>query len=109
REGRPQREGEGRQRVEQKDEGPITASTIVQVDSRTKAGAFGEKIRGPHKPTLDEMGPHASLSVPSARAGLPQKPDLKTTPKPTRTIDVPSDDDKKSRRGRARKTGRPGM
>ncbi|MEL6423547.1 MAG: UvrB/UvrC motif-containing protein, partial [Pseudomonadota bacterium] len=35
-----------------------------QFDVTQKAGAFGEKIRGPHKPTLDEMGPHASLSVP---------------------------------------------
>jgi len=87
----------------------IKASPIVQVDSRTKAGAFGEKIRGPHKPTLDEMGPHASLSVPNAKPGLPQKPDLKTTPKPTRTIDVPADGEKQSRRGRTRKTGRPGM
>ncbi|MBI1383944.1 MAG: excinuclease ABC subunit UvrB [Rhizobiales bacterium] len=36
-----------------------------QVDVTERAGAFGEKIRGPHKPTLDEMGPHASLSVPA--------------------------------------------
>ena len=35
-----------------------------QIDVTQRAGAFGEKIRGPHKPTLDEMGPHASLSVP---------------------------------------------
>ena len=92
-------------------------SAFVQVDPRTKAGAFGEKIRGPHKPTLDEMGPHAMLAVPVV-AGAPQvKPDPMTsrarnsaaTPRPTRTIDIASEDEKKSRRGsRPRKTGRPG-
>jgi excinuclease ABC subunit B len=75
---------------------PIPASAIVQVDPRVKAGAFGEQIRGPHKPTLDEMGPHASLPVPVAG------------PRPVRTIDIPTDDEKKARRGRPRKTGRPG-
>jgi excinuclease ABC subunit B len=33
------------------------------IDPRTRAGAFGEGVRGPHKPTLDEMGPHAMLPV----------------------------------------------
>ena len=86
----------------------IPASAVVKVDSRTKAGAFGEKIRGPHKPTLDEMGPHASLPVPTARAkALPSKPDLQVA-KPARTIEVDSEAEKKGRRGRQRKTGRPG-
>jgi len=79
------------------------AARTPGVDPRTKAGAFGEQVRGPHKPTLDEMGPHASLSIPAA-GSLPVKPDLR----PTRTVDVPTDDEKKSRRGRAKKTGRPG-
>ena len=35
-----------------------------QADVEQRAGAYGERIRGPHKPTLDEMGPHASLAVP---------------------------------------------
>jgi excinuclease ABC subunit B len=69
------------------------------VDPRAKAGAFGEAVRGPHKPTLDEMGPHAMLPV----KGAPP------VPRPGRTIDVPTEAEKKSRRGRPRKTGRPGQ
>ncbi len=42
------------------------------VDTRTKAGAFGENVKGPHKPTLDEMGPHASLPVKNAKGSLPR-------------------------------------
>ena len=78
---------------------PIPARA-PNVDPRAKAGAFGEGVRGPHKPTLDEMGPHASLSVPIGDAPRP--------PKPTRTIDVPTEKEKRGRRGRPRKTGRPG-
>ena len=91
----------------------VPASAVIKVDSRVKAGAFGEKIRGPHKPTLDEMGPHASLSVPTAGAvPAKPKPDPRTSSPPnsagTRTIDIPAGDAPKSRRGRAKKTGRPG-
>jgi excinuclease ABC subunit B len=71
------------------------------VDPKTKAGAFGERIAGPHKPTLDEMGPHASLPVKSGP--VPQKPPL-----PTRTIEIEDPTETKSRRGRQKKTGRPG-
>jgi excinuclease ABC subunit B len=70
------------------------------IDPRAKAGAFGEAVRGPHKPTLDEMGPHASLSIPTK--GEPP-------PRPARTIDVPTEAEKRGRRGRPRKTGRPGQ
>jgi len=69
------------------------------VDSRAKAGAFGENVKGPHKPTLDEMGPHAMLPVKSGKA-LPANP--------TRTVEVLTEKEKKGRRGRPRKTGRPG-
>jgi excinuclease ABC subunit B len=69
------------------------------VDPRTKAGAFGERVRGPHKPTLDEMGPHA-------QRGLPR--DTASPAKPARTMAVPADSAKRARRGRPRKTGRPG-
>ncbi|MDP1907751.1 MAG: UvrB/UvrC motif-containing protein, partial [Hyphomicrobium sp.] len=69
------------------------------IDPRAKAGAFGEAVRGPHKPTLDEMGPHAMLPV----KGMPP------ATRPTRTIDVPTEQEKKARRGRPRKTGRPGQ
>ncbi len=72
------------------------------IDPRAKAGAFGERIAGPHKPTLDEMGPHASLPVKSGKP-LPAKPQL-----PTRTIEIEDPDETKSRRGRQKKTGRPG-
>ena len=69
------------------------------VDPRTKAGAFGEQVRGPHKPTLDEMGPHAML--PPRGGAQPQKPTL--------TREVEDAGDKRRRRGRPRKTGRPGQ
>ncbi|MFT3730090.1 MAG: excinuclease ABC subunit UvrB [Hyphomicrobium sp.] len=78
---------------------PARAPTV---DSRTKAGAFGEHISGPHKPTLDEMGPHASLPVKSG-----EKPSRITVPTRTREFDGP--EEKKGRRGRPRKTGRPGQ
>lgn len=71
-----------------------------QVDPRSKAGAFGEQVRGPHKPTLDEMGPHAERGLPVSGKAVPARP--------PRTIEVLDDKEKKSRRGRARKTGRPG-
>jgi excinuclease ABC subunit B len=80
---------------------PLPARTIA-VDPRTKAGAFGEKVRGPHKPTLDEMGPHASLPVKSG-ATLPERPRLAA-----RTIEIDDPAETKSRRGRTKKTGRPG-
>jgi excinuclease ABC subunit B len=82
---------------------PVPAPRIQNVDSRVKAGAFGEKIAGPHKPTLDEMGPHASLPVKKGAGPLPEKPAL---PAGTREFDDPAE--KKSRRGRPKKTGRPG-
>jgi excinuclease ABC subunit B len=56
-------------------------------------------VKGPHKPTLDEMGPHAMLPVKSGTA---------PPPKPARTVEVLTDKEKKGRRGRPRKTGRPG-
>ena len=71
-----------------------------KVDDTTVGGSFGERVKGPHKPTLDEMGPHASTSVPLTK-------DL--APRQIRTVDVPSDGEKKARRGRPKKTGRPGM
>jgi excinuclease ABC subunit B len=51
------------------------------------------------KPTLDEMTV-GRTEVPVG--GTPP-------PKPTRTVDVPTQAEKKGRRGRPRKTGRPGM
>src|SRR4029453_9523874 len=45
-----------------------------QVDSRTKAGAYGEQVKGPHKPTLDEMGPHAERGLPVDRGSDPSPP-----------------------------------
>jgi excinuclease ABC subunit B len=67
-----------------------------KVDSRAKAGAFGEKVKGPHKPTLDEMGPHAERGLPTGKD------------KPMRTIEVADEAETKLRRGRPKKTGRPG-
>jgi excinuclease ABC subunit B len=54
----------------------------VSVDPRTRAGAYGEQVKGPHKPTLDEMGPHAERGLPVAGRQRPLKP-------PMKTIDVP--------------------
>jgi excinuclease ABC subunit B len=93
------------------DMGPGTDRAIPRrpdVDPRTKAGAFGEGVRGPHKPTLDEMGPHASLPVKNATGTLPQKPDLTQPPKPARALEFDDPAQKKARKGRPRKTGRPG-
>jgi excinuclease ABC subunit B len=73
-----------------------------KIDRRAKVGAFGEGVSGPHKPTLDEMGPHAERGLPVGGKPLP--------PKPVRTIDVPDDTIQKGkRRGRPKKTGRPGQ
>jgi excinuclease ABC subunit B len=81
---------------------PIPARA-PQVDPRTKAGAYGEHVRGPHKPTLDEMGPHAERGLPVAGKPLPAKP-------PVKTIEIPDEGErKKHRRGRLKKTGRPGQ
>ena len=94
----------------------------ARIDSRAKAGAFGEKVKGPHKPTLDEMGPHASLSVPSGKtkvsdpSGLTPgrtseqgvRPRGSDTQRPARTVEVLTEKEKRGRRGRPRKTGRPG-
>ncbi|MBL8566697.1 MAG: excinuclease ABC subunit UvrB [Hyphomicrobiaceae bacterium] len=85
------------------DMGPGTDRPVPrrpEVDPRTKAGAFGEGVRGPHKPTLDEMGPHAMLPPRQGGKSLPTKP---TT---TREFDDPAE--KAKRRGRPKKTGRPG-
>jgi excinuclease ABC subunit B len=80
---------------------PIPARA-PDIDPRTRAGAFGEQVKGPHKPTLDEMGPHAERGLPVSGKPRPDKP-------PMKTIDVPSDAEKKKHRhGRPRKTGRPG-
>ncbi|MDX2288387.1 MAG: excinuclease ABC subunit UvrB, partial [Hyphomicrobiaceae bacterium] len=74
---------------------PLRPATV---DPRTKAGAFGERIKGAHKPTLDEMGPHAMIAIPAGERPA----------KPTRTVELDDPAVKKARRGRARKTGRPG-
>jgi excinuclease ABC subunit B len=81
---------------------PIPARA-PDVDPRTKAGAYGEQVKGPHKPTLDEMGPHAERGLPVAGKPPPPKPTVKT-------IEVLDEREKKKHRhGRTRKTGRPGQ
>jgi excinuclease ABC subunit B len=80
-----------------------TTPRHVSVDPRTKTGAYGEQVKGPHKPTLDEMGPHAERGLPAAGKPRPTAP-------PMKTINVPSEPErKKHRHGRPRKTGRPGQ
>ena len=56
---------------------PIPARA-PDVDPRTKAGAYGEQVKGPHKPTLDEMGPHAERGLPVSGKPVPPKPTVKT-------------------------------
>ena len=81
-----------------------------RVDPRQKAGAWGEQIKGPHKPTYDEMGPHAERGLPGPGRPLPTK-QAEAEPSGGRTmpgIDAGADRKKKHRHGRPRKTGRPG-
>jgi excinuclease ABC subunit B len=65
----------------------------------------------PHKPTLDEMGPHAERPLPGGKARpVGPAPDLRT-PKPAKTVEFGEDGEEPKRRGRSRravKTGRPG-
>jgi excinuclease ABC subunit B len=70
---------------------PIPTSRQVSVDPRTKAGAFGENIHGPHKPTLDEMGLHSERGLPVGASRL-----------------VKEGEKRGRRRRRPKKTGRPG-
>jgi excinuclease ABC subunit B len=113
-------EGEGQPRpLEGQDLAPRTSN----IDPRTKAGAYGEKISGPHKPTLDEMGPHAERGLPVAGKPRPTKPQTPTYSPPHHAEGVPSTRSgeglgvggtrdttkKKHRHGRPKKTGRPGQ
>ena len=97
-----------------------TAPRNVLVNPRAKAGAYGEQISGPHKPTLDEMGPHAERGLPVAGKPKPV-PRTPTGPPPHHAEGVSSTrsgeglgvggttpEKKKHRHGRPRKTGRPG-
>ena len=77
-----------------------TQPRAPKVDDATKGGSFGERVKGPHKPTLDEMGPHASTSVPLSKDLAPRR---------VKSVDVEDGAEKKARRGRTKKTGRPGM
>ncbi len=105
-------EGWGLPSAKAEGEGQPQTPRTPQVDPRTKAGAYGEEISGPHKPTLDEMGPHAERGLPVA--GKP-KPVPRTPPdSPPPGGEGPGvggtrdGTKKKHRHGRPRKTGRPG-
>ncbi|MEO1282973.1 MAG: excinuclease ABC subunit UvrB, partial [Pseudomonadota bacterium] len=79
--------------------GPGTDREVPRRD--TGGGAYGENVQGAHKPTLDEMGPHAMTAIPKGgEKPLPKKPTL------VREFDDPTET--KKRRGRPKKTGRPG-
>ena len=79
-----------------------------KVDPRTKAGAYGEQVKGPHKPTLDEMGPHAERGLPVDRGAAPSPPTPRLESGGSREGSDPLREKKKHRHGRPRKTGRPG-
>ncbi len=77
----------------------------------TKAAARSGQLSRPHKPTLDEMGPHAERPLPGGK-DKPSRdaPDLKTF-KAGKTIIVGEEGEEPERRGKRRrpvKTGRPG-
>jgi excinuclease ABC subunit B len=98
-------------RGEGRGEGQELAPRHPDIDPRTKAGAYGEKIAGPHKPTLDEMGPHAERGLPVGDKPRPRAPPGPPPPGGeglgvggSRTAPP----EKRTRRGRPRKTGRPG-
>jgi excinuclease ABC subunit B len=75
-----------------------------------KAAASGTPLARPHKPTLDEMGPHAERPLPGGKPKPAHPaPDLRTF-KAGKTINV-GEDGEPERRGKRRrpvKTGRPG-
>jgi excinuclease ABC subunit B len=75
-----------------------------------KAAAASAHLARPHKPALDEMGPHAERPLPGGKpAPSHPAPDLRTF-KPGKTI-VVGEDGGPERRGKRRrpvKTGRPG-
>ena len=77
----------------------------------TKAAARSGQLSRPHKPTLDEMGPHAERPLPGGKSKPSRAaPDLKTL-KPGKTIIVGDEGEEPERRGKRRrpvKTGRPG-
>jgi len=84
-----------------------------KIDPRTKAGAYGEQVKGPHKPTLDEMGPHAERGLPVDGKVQRGSDPSRSRPDAMRTVggegsDPLAREKKKHRRGRPRKTGRPG-
>jgi excinuclease ABC subunit B len=75
----------------------------------TRVAAPSAHVSRPHKPALDEMGPHAERPLPGAKP-KPSRPapDLRTF-KPGKTIVI--EDSEPERRGKRRrpvKTGRPG-
>jgi excinuclease ABC subunit B len=74
-----------------------------------KAASLSAHISRPHKPALDEMGPHAERPLPGKAAPARPAPDLRTF-KPGKTIIV-EDEAEPARRGKRRrpvKSGRPG-
>jgi excinuclease ABC subunit B len=96
----------------------VSSSRIAppaQTSRERKAGEWSVPVRDahltrPHKPTLDEMGPHAERPTPGGKQRPSRAaPDLRTF-KPGKTIIV-EDEAEPERRGKRRrpvKTGRPG-
>ncbi|MFN3744880.1 MAG: hypothetical protein ACK4TL_09255, partial [Hyphomicrobiaceae bacterium] len=84
---------------------PLTEKDGERAQSRIKDAyepvqpTYAQSTSRVRKPTLDEMTV-GRTEVPVGRVA---------PPKPPRTVDVPSKSEKKGRRGRPRKTGRPGM
>ncbi len=91
-------------------EGGGRTSYVPKDEAPARPGG-GKAAARPHKPTLDEMGPHAERPLPGGKARpTGPAPDLRTL-KPGKTIDIAVDDGELKRRGRSRrpvKTGRPG-
>jgi excinuclease ABC subunit B len=82
-----------------------------QINARARVGSMGEHVAGPHKPTLDEMGPHAERGLPAPGSALRTGRPVPARPipgRPPKTVEVDDGDRRSARRGRPRKTGRPG-
>jgi excinuclease ABC subunit B len=89
---------------------PATPATGYSDGVQRTKSPLSAHLSRPHKPTLDEMGPHAERPVPGGKAPPSRPaPDLRTF-KPGKTIVVGEEGDERVRGKRRRpvKSGRPG-
>jgi excinuclease ABC subunit B len=89
----------------------VTVNAAANLAKSGRLSPLGGHLSRPHKPTLDEMGPHAERPLPGGKAKPTRpEPDLKTF-KAGKTIIVGEEGEDTERQGKRRrpvKTGRPG-